>query len=227
VKLAPAEFLQVLWRERATAILRTDDQQVAANAMQAAVRGGFRSIEFTMTVPGVLELIAEFSERDDLVVGAGTVLTVGQAKAAVDAGATFLVSPVTDEDVIHAASELGVAIIPGTYSPTEMWRAHRAGAQLQKLFPVTAGGPAHVRSILGPMPFCRIVPTNGVDGDNAAAYLEAGAFALGFVGTLFDRARLAAGDFSAIEERAKQLLSAVATVTRPDQPPPAIGPSHA
>ena len=225
MKLSPADFLQALWRERATAILRTDDQEVAARAMEAAVRGGFRSIEFTMTVPGVLELIGHFSKRDDLVVGAGTVLTVEQAAQAVDAGATFLVSPVTDEQVIRSASELGVSIIPGTYSPSEMWRAHQAGAQLQKLFPVTAGGPAHIKAILGPMPFCRIVPTSGVDASNAAAYLEAGAFAVGFVATLFDATRLAAGDFAAIEEQARRLLSIVAGVSRPDQPPTLSAPS--
>jgi 2-dehydro-3-deoxyphosphogluconate aldolase / (4S)-4-hydroxy-2-oxoglutarate aldolase len=177
--------------------------------MQAAVRAGFQVVEFTLTTPGAFELIREFSARDDLVVGAGTVLRVEEAREAVLAGARFLVSPVLDEEVVAAARALGVAAMPGTATPTEMWRAHRAGAELCKLFPALAGGPAAVRSILAPMPFLRIVPTNAVNEDNAAAYLAAGAFAVGFVDALFDPAALARGDTDEVEERGRALLAAV------------------
>ncbi len=212
-------FLDALWRERATAILRTDDQRRAADAMEAALRGGFRICEFTLTTPGALELVAEFSRRPDVIVGAGTVLTVAQARAAVAAGARFLVSPVTDEAVIAAAVEAGAEAMPGTFSPTEMLRAHRAGASLVKLFPAPAGGPGAVRSILGPLPFLRIVPTNGVDAENAGAYLEAGAFAVGMVTSVFDPADLATGRFERVEERARAIRSAVAGVARAATPP--------
>ena len=158
--MTPDEFLEVLADARASAILRTGIEGAARPAMEAAVRAGFRVIEFTLTTPGALELIVEFSARDDLAVGAGTVLTVEEARAAVEAGARFLVSPVVDEAVIDEAARLGVAAMPGTHTPTEMLRAHRAGAQLQKLFPAPTPGPAFVKSILGPMPFLRIVPTN-------------------------------------------------------------------
>jgi len=135
------DFLAELKRQRATAILRTNSQAVAAAAMEAAVRGGFRHLEFTLTTPGALELVTEFSRRPDLVVGAGTVLTVENAKGAVRAGARFLVSPVMDEEVVRAAVDLGAVAIPGCHTPTELLRAHRAGAALQKLFPAPAGGP--------------------------------------------------------------------------------------
>lgn len=207
--MTPDEFLQFMWRERAAAIMRANDRERAAEGMRAAIRGGFRAVEFTMTTPDVLGLIAEFANEPDVVVGAGTVLTVEDARAAVRAGARFLVSPVTDEKVIAAAHALGVAVMPGTYSPTEMFRAHQAGAQIQKLFPVTGGGPVHVRSVLGPMPFLRIVPTNGVNRDNAAAYLEAGAFACGFVSPLFDPKAMAAQDFDAIEHRAREIRTVI------------------
>ncbi len=95
--MKPTEFVSFFRRERASAILRTDIADAAAPAMEAAIRGGFRIVEFTMTIPGVLERIAEFSHRDDLVVGAGTVLTEEQARDAVEAGASFLVSPVVSE----------------------------------------------------------------------------------------------------------------------------------
>ena len=140
--MQPQDFLDKLWTARATAIMRSDNQGKAAAAMEAAVRGGFSVVEFTLTTPGALELIGDFAKRDGLAVGAGSVMTVDQANQAVDAGATFLVSPVVDEAVIAAANERGVAMMPGTNTPSEMWRAHQAGAQLMKLFPVTASGPS-------------------------------------------------------------------------------------
>jgi 2-dehydro-3-deoxyphosphogluconate aldolase / (4S)-4-hydroxy-2-oxoglutarate aldolase len=220
------EFLSALWRDRATAILRTDDQKLAASAMDAALRGGFRIIEFTLTIPGALELIAEFSRRPDVLVGAGTVLTTPQARAALRAGARFLVSPVTADQIISEARAWGAAAIPGAHTPTEMMAAHTAGAPLIKLFPAPAGGPTYVRSVLGPLPFLRIVPTNGVDAGNAAAYLEAGSFAVGMVNALFDPADMAARRFDAIEERARGLRRAVEQVTRPDSPPEAQDPTR-
>lgn len=209
--MEPNDFVELLGRERASAILRTDDQEAAAAAMSAAVAGGFKVIEFTLTVPGVYELIEEFargSRGDGLVVGAGTVLEPAEAHRAVAAGARFLVSPVTDEEVIAAARELGVAVMPGTHTPTEMLRAHRAGAQLVKLFPAPAGGPVWLSSLLGPLPFLKVVPTNGVDAANIGDWLAAGAWAAGFTTPLFDPADMAAKRWDGIEERARAILEA-------------------
>lgn len=207
--MGAGEFIERFGREKASAILRTDDQDRARRAMDAAVRAGFRVCEFTLTTPGAFELIAEFAKKEGIVVGAGTVLTVEDARRAVDAGARFLVSPVVDEAVISEAGEMDVAVMPGANTPTEMLRAHRAGAGLQKLFPAPSGGPLWVKSVLGPLPFLKIVPTNGVDASNAQAFLEAGAHALGFVGTLFDAKDLAMGDWGAIEARGRAILSAL------------------
>ncbi len=208
--MTPDQFVAHLETHRASAILRTSIADAARPAMEAAVRAGFRIVEFTMTTPDALGLIREFAARPDLVVGAGTVLTSDEADAAVDAGARYLVSPVVDEAVIEHASALGVAMMPGTHTPTEMLRAHRAGAPLQKLFPAPGIGPAFVRACLGPMPFLRIVPTSGVDEHNAADYLAAGAFGVGFVAPLFDSEDLAAGRYDRVEERGRRLLAAVA-----------------
>lgn len=210
--MKPDDFVKFFGEQRASAILRTPIADAAAPAMRAAVAGGFKIVEFTMTIPQVLERIAEFSADGDLVVGAGTVLTVEDAQAAVDAGASFLVSPVTDEAVIEKALSLGVAMMPGTHTPTEMLRAHRAGAQLQKLFPAPGIGAAYVKNCLGPLPFLRIVPTSGVDGDNVGDYLRAGAHAVGFVSPLFDPGDIERGDFDAIEARAKRFLAAARAV---------------
>jgi 2-dehydro-3-deoxyphosphogluconate aldolase/(4S)-4-hydroxy-2-oxoglutarate aldolase len=207
----PNEFVALLGRERASAILRTSIDAAVAPAMTAALAAGFRIAEFTLTIPDAYSHIEAFARRGEGVIGAGTVLTPEEARRAVGAGAQFLVSPVVDEAVIGEASRLGVAMMPGTHTPTEMLRAARAGAPLQKLFPAPAPGygPAYVRACLGPMPFLRLVPTHGVDESNAAEWLRAGAFAVGFVAPLFDPGDLAAGRFQAVTERGRRLLAAV------------------
>ncbi|MFC1688160.1 bifunctional 4-hydroxy-2-oxoglutarate aldolase/2-dehydro-3-deoxy-phosphogluconate aldolase [Pseudomonadota bacterium] len=206
--MTPGAFVELFGREKASAILRTDSQEKAALAMEAAIRGGFRVIEFTLSIPGVYELVQDFSRREDLVVGTGTVMNEAEANKSVDAGARFLVSPVADEAVISAATHLGVASMPGTHTPTEMLFAHRAGAQLCKLFPAPAGGPAWVQSVLGPMPWLKIVPTNGVDEFNAAQWLAAGVFALGFVNPLFVPDDVQSGRWDVIEARAGRCIKA-------------------
>ena len=207
--MTPGGFVDLFGELKASAILRTSIADAAAPAMNAAVRAGFRIVEFTLNTPGALERIAEFSAREELVVGAGTVLTVDDARRAVEHGARFLVSPVVDPAVIEAAAALGVAMMPGTHTPTEMLAARRLGAPLQKLFPAPGLGPAYVRACLGPLPFLRIVPTSGVDEANAAEFLAAGAHAVGFVNPLFDPVEIAGGRFDLIEQRARRLLRSV------------------
>jgi len=207
--MKPEAFVQRFGQLKASAILRTDNQEKAALAMEAAIRGGFEIIEFTLTIPGVYDLVRDFSRRPGLVVGTGTVMDANEAQQSVEAGARFLVSPVVDEFVIHAARDLEVACMPGTHTPTEMLRAHHAGAQLCKLFPSPAGGPAWVKSVLGPLPWLKIVPTNGVDEHNVGDWIAAGAFAAGFVAPLFVPGDIAAGRWDAIEERARRCLAAL------------------
>jgi len=201
--------LNVIREARAVAILRCNDHSVGRNALAAAVRGGFRALEVTLSTPGAVELIAELARDTRLLVGAGTVLTVEQARAAKLAGARFLVSPVLDVEVVAEGSRLGCVVMPGCATPTELWKAHRAGAPLQKLFPAPAGGPTWLRSVLAPMPFLRIIPTNGVEADNAADWLAAGAFAVGCVRSLFAPEDLSARNWDSVERRARALLNAV------------------
>src|SRR5262245_52285121 len=111
--MTPSDFLTAFREHRASAIVRTKTEEDARRAMEAAVRAGFRVCEFTLTVPGAITLVREFGARPGLIVGAGTVLTVDDARAAVQAGARFLVSPVVDPVVIAEAARLGVAVMPG------------------------------------------------------------------------------------------------------------------
>ena len=207
--MTPNEFVERFKKEKASAILRTSDTDRARQAMLAAVRGGFRVVEFTMSIPNVTELIDEFSRMEGTVVGAGTVLTTDDVKSVVDAGAQFVVSPVVDVDVIKASIDCEVACMPGCTTPTEMLTAYRAGAQLQKLFPQVGTGPQWVKQCLGPLPFLKIVPTSGVTLENARSYFEAGAYAVGFVQSLFLPDDIASDNFDATEIRAKKILAEV------------------
>jgi 2-dehydro-3-deoxyphosphogluconate aldolase/(4S)-4-hydroxy-2-oxoglutarate aldolase len=210
--LPKEEVVAEIMRRRASAVMRTDDQGLARDAMSAAVAGGFRIIEFTLTTPGAIELIREFAAKPDLLVGAGTVLTSKQARQAVEAGARFLVAPICDPEIIQEADRLGVASIPGTLSPTEMYTAHRAGADFIKLFPAPPNVAEYVSAILGPLPFLRIVPTAGITMDNFMDALRAGAAAVGFVKPLFDPQDMAERDFSAIEKRAAEITRQIASL---------------
>ena len=203
------QVLAAMARERCSAILRTPHAAAVRGALQAAIDGGFRIVEVTMNTPDALDHIGALAERGDLVVGAGTVLTVEQAKEARAAGARFLVSPVTDPAVIAFCRQHDLVSMPGTYTPTEMMAAHRAGADVVKLFPGPANGPDYVRACRGPLPFLRIYPTSGVTEENCAAWLQAGAFGVGFVNCLFEPADLERGDFAAVRARAERMVAAV------------------
>jgi 2-dehydro-3-deoxyphosphogluconate aldolase/(4S)-4-hydroxy-2-oxoglutarate aldolase len=193
-------------RERVSAIIRTKDRSLAREAMEAAVAGGFRMVEFTLTTPGALELIAAFSKRPELLVGAGTVLSVELARDAVSAGARFLVSPVVDREVIEEAAELDVPSIPGAHTPTEMQTAHRCGADFVKVFPAPAGGVEYIKAVLGPLSHLRLFPTAGVTPENFLHYLEAGCAGVGLVGALFSPVDLTGGNFAAIRTRAGGII---------------------
>lgn len=167
-----------------------------------------------MTTPHCLEHIASLRQQahvhgESLTIGAGTILTVDDAKQAMAAGAQFIVSPVTDPQVITFCRQHDLVAIPGTYTPTEMMTAHKAGADMVKLFPGPASGPAFLRALHGPLPFLRVFPTSGVTEDNCEDWLAAGAFGLGFVGSLFEPSDMAHGRFDQIEARARRMVMKV------------------
>ena len=201
-----------LLERKISAIIRTDNQKVAKQAMQAAVNGGFRVVEFTLTTPGALNLITQFRENDDLIVGAGTVMSPTLAHEAVAAGAQFLVAPVCNVDVIKAAEKLNVVSIPGTFTATEMETAHRAGADFVKLFPAPANVAEYIRFILAPQPYLKIFPTSGVNLDNMLEVLNAGAAGVGFVRPLFDPEMIRTKNYEGIHHRAEEIVDRLASL---------------
>ena len=201
-----------LLKTKISAIIRTDDHKVAEQAMQAAVDGGFRVVEFTLTTPGSLNLITQFRENDDLIVGAGTVMSPTIAQEAVEAGAQFLVSPVCNVDVIQEAEKLDVVSIPGTFTATEMETAHRAGADFVKLFPAPENVAEYIRFILAPLPYLKIFPTSGVNLDNMLDVLQAGAAGIGFVRPLFDPEMIRNKNYDGIRQRAEAIVERLASL---------------
>ncbi len=200
------QIIDTMAARRLSAIIRTKDESLARDAMKAAVAGGFRLVEFTLTTPTALGLIEEFARDDNLLLGAGTVLSIEQARDAAAAGARFLVSPVCDPEIIAATAALDVVSVPGTFTATEMVTASLCGADLLKLFPAPADVAGYVASILGPLPDLRIFPTAGVTPGNFMQVLAAGAFGVGFTRTLFEPGDMESRNFAAIQRRAAEMI---------------------
>jgi 2-dehydro-3-deoxyphosphogluconate aldolase/(4S)-4-hydroxy-2-oxoglutarate aldolase len=193
-------------------VIRARSADEAAAAIAAIQKGGVSVLEITMTVPGAVELIREVARRvTDALVGAGTVLDPQAARACIDAGARFVVSPALNLETIAACREAGVAVLPGALTPTEVLTAWNAGADLVKVFPANAlGGPSYIKSLKAPLPEIGLVPTGGVNLQTAKDFIKAGAAALGVGADLVDLAALRRGEPELITERARQFLALVA-----------------
>ncbi len=202
-------ILERIRTERICAIIRALEEEVARDAMDAAVEGGFRFVEVTFNTPGAERLITRLAKRSELLVGAGTIMNVDEVDRAVGAGAKVIVSPIFDPAVVAAAGAHGCVTIPGTFTPTEMVTARRGGADLVKLFPAPANVADFIKSVLAPLPELGIVPTAGVTESNFVEILDAGAVAVGFVRSLFVPSELASKSYRAIETRARSIVERV------------------
>jgi 2-dehydro-3-deoxyphosphogluconate aldolase/(4S)-4-hydroxy-2-oxoglutarate aldolase len=197
--------------EGAVAIIRTDSAEHALAIADAVIAGGFRVIEITYSFAAAAETIAMLNKANesDLLVGAGTVLIPEQVREAVEAGARFVVSPCVLPEVIDAARELEVAILPGAFTPTEIYNAWSLGADIVKIFPAIRFGPEYLKAIRGPLPHIPIMPTSGVDGSNVAEWFRAGAVAVGAVSSVLDPELIQKGDWDALTKRARDFIEAV------------------
>jgi 2-dehydro-3-deoxyphosphogluconate aldolase / (4S)-4-hydroxy-2-oxoglutarate aldolase len=193
-------------------VVRAPSAAVALRAARAVHAGGIDVLEITMTVPdalGVLRsLAAEMGDR--VLLGAGTVLDATTARACIDAGARFIVSPGLDLETVRVARELGRPVMPGALTPTEVIAAWKAGADMVKIFPASAvGGADYLRALKAPLPQVKLLPTGGVDLRTAADYIRAGAAALGLGTALVDLKVLDREGDEAIAARARELLAIV------------------
>ena len=195
------------------AVIRLQDGSRLRAVVDALAQGGITALEVTMTVPRAIELIGEIAPTlpPGFLIGAGTVVDAETARAAVAAGARFIVGPVFRPAVIDAAHAAGAAAMPGCFSPTEILAAWDAGADVVKVFPATALGPAYFKDLRGPLPQVKLMPTGGVSLENAGEWIKAGAVAIGVGGALVDPRLVAAGQYAAITERAQRFIERVKT----------------
>ena len=193
------------------AVMRARDADGLLAAADALLAGGVRVLEVTMTTTGALDLIELARRRygDEILFGAGSVLDAETALAAIRAGAQFIVAPTLKLETITAGRRYGVPVIPGCYTATECLTAWEEGAAMVKLFPAGVGGPEYVKALLAPLPQLEIVPVGGVTLANAAAFVRAGAAAIGVGSYLVSQQLLDAGDVSAIQDRAAALVDEV------------------
>jgi 2-dehydro-3-deoxyphosphogluconate aldolase/(4S)-4-hydroxy-2-oxoglutarate aldolase len=210
--MAKAETLKRVLATGIVPVVRARSADEALAVVDAILAGGIDIIELTMTVPGATQVIAELVRRfgNDVVVGAGTVLDRDTARACIDSGAAFVVSPALDEPTIEHCRTEGIPVMPGALTPTEVVRAWRAGADVVKVFPCGAvGGPSYIKALKAPLPQIDLMPTGGVSLKTAAEFIQAGACALGAGADLVDLAALREGKAHLVTEKARQYVEII------------------
>ncbi|MGW9414697.1 bifunctional 4-hydroxy-2-oxoglutarate aldolase/2-dehydro-3-deoxy-phosphogluconate aldolase [Arthrobacter cupressi] len=204
--------LETIDRSGAVLIVRLENAEVAERVAEAAIAGGFRALEITLSIPGAVDVIRRLSAKhgpDGVVVGAGTVLDELSAYECIRAGADFLVSPQFNPAMIRTANRYQVPTISGAYTPTELVNSAEAGADILKLFPTEAGGIPYAKSVLAPLAHLPIMPAGGVTVENVGEWFAAGVAGVG-VGSFVTKAWQPDGDFSRVTAAAEEFLSAVA-----------------
>ena len=192
------------------AVVRAENADQGIRICRAVKEGGIQAIEVTLTVPGAIDVIRALREETkpaDILLGAGTVLDPETARAAILAGADFIVSPILNEEMVRLCNRYQKICIPGAMTATEVVKAMEAGADLIKLFPGSAFGPDIVKAIKGPLPQANIIPTGGVSLENVAQWIRNGCVAVGVGGELTGGAKT--GDYEKVTETARKFVDAV------------------
>ncbi|MFC5451789.1 bifunctional 4-hydroxy-2-oxoglutarate aldolase/2-dehydro-3-deoxy-phosphogluconate aldolase [Paenibacillus aestuarii] len=202
--------LQEIERTRIVAIVRGVSAAHISSVAEALWRGGITVMEVTLNTPGALEMISELQAKyaDRMYIGAGTVLDLEDAKRAVGAGASFLVTPNLEEEVIHWAKNEDIPIFPGAMTPTEIVKAWKAGATAVKVFPSASLGIAYIKELMGPLSHIPMMAVGGVTEANIKQFLEIGCYGLGIGGSVINLNEINAGNFDWITEKAARLVAA-------------------
>jgi 2-dehydro-3-deoxyphosphogluconate aldolase/(4S)-4-hydroxy-2-oxoglutarate aldolase len=206
------EVFNRMMSEGLVPVIRVSAAQEAIDVADAIKEGGVTCIEITMTVQGAIDVIKELTQKykDEIIMGAGTVLDPETGRAALLAGAQFIVSPTLNVDLIYLAHRYGVVVIPGAMTPTEILTAWNAGADMVKVFPAAQlGGPEYIKAIRGPLPQILLVPTGGVNLQNAGDFIKAGVSALGVGGELVDKKAVKEKKFHIITDNTRAFLKTI------------------
>jgi 2-dehydro-3-deoxyphosphogluconate aldolase/(4S)-4-hydroxy-2-oxoglutarate aldolase len=193
------------------AVIRARSAEQLTGITEALLAGGVPSIEVTMSTPKAIAGIEKLADRfgDKAIIGVGTVIDPATARDAIAAGAQFVVSPITDPEVIATTIRYGKVMIPGAFTPTEILRAWTCGGDIIKVFPSTALGPTYFKDLLAPLPQLRLTPTGGVDVKNCGDWIKAGAVCVGAGSALVSKDALANNDWAAITANAQAFVAAV------------------
>ncbi|WP_417383761.1 bifunctional 4-hydroxy-2-oxoglutarate aldolase/2-dehydro-3-deoxy-phosphogluconate aldolase [Gimesia sp.] len=204
------DLTQVLDRG-AVAIIRAQSGELLVDVSKAIYAGGLDVIEVTFTVPGVLDILAQVKRElgDQILLGAGTVLDTETARAAILAGAEFIVTPTVNTDVIDLCNRYDKLIMTGAFTPTEVLTAWEAGADIIKVFPAFVGGPEYLKALHGPLPQIPLMPTGGVDLETLPAYLKAGACAVGLGSSLVTKQMVESGDLDGIQKLTAEYMGKI------------------
>ncbi len=207
-----SEILAAMKQAKVVPVVRTSTRETAEGAVEVLRREGFAIFEMTLTTPGAVDAIRSLAERDDAIVGAGTVLSGEDALRCIEAGARFVVSPALRPEVVGVCAEHEVDCFLGAATPTEVFQAHELGCAGVKIFPAAQlGGPAFLGALKSVFPDIDIMPTGGIGVGDIATYLQRGAFCVGMGGKLVDEAALVSGNTDVIATAAREVLDAVAS----------------
>ena len=198
--------------EGLVAIVRVRRPELTLPLAKALVAGGIRAVELTMSIPNALEAVRTIDRElgDKILLGVGTVIDDDTCRAAIDAGAKYVISPITRPSLVAVAHALDRPVMLGAYTPTEAQAAHEAGSDFVKIFPADTLGPSYIKSLLAPLPHLKIVPTGGVNLDTMEAYLAAGSAALGTGSALLKKEIIAAENWGELERLAKRFADRMA-----------------
>lgn len=203
------EILSVIEKYKAVAVVRLPEPDMVEPVLEALYEGGIRVAEITMTVPNAISLIkkAVAKSPDDFLMGVGSVTNAEMTEKAVNAGAKYVVSPIMKKEIIDKANELGVPVMPGAFTPTEIQQAWEWGADIIKIFPADIVGMNFIKAVKAPLPHLKLMPTGGVTLTNGGEWIKAGACAVGIGSALLNKEAIKRGDFDIITNNAKILLS--------------------
>ncbi len=203
------EILTILLKTKIVAIIRLEDATPVYHVATALYDGGVPAIEVTVGTPNALAEIRKLANHKDILPGVGSVVDAATAKAAIEAGAEFIVTPTTKKEVIEMAHAHGKPILSGALTPTEILQAYEWGADIIKLFPASIFGLAYFKAVQAPMPYIPIMPTGGVTVENAVEWIQHGAICLGVGSTLVNKKLIAQKDFEAIKAVAQEMRKIV------------------
>ena len=214
--MSKKQILDEIFKRKVVAVLRVKEVDKLKKVIQAISDGGVSVAEITMTVPNAIKLIEKMSQEldENIIIGVGSVLNKQTAQDAIKAGAKYVVSPILKKEILETAQKHDVPVMPGCFTPTEIYSAFEMGADIVKVFPADIVGMPFFKAILAPMPNLKLMPTGGVSLTNAGDWLKAGACAVGIGYALLDDKAIKEENYLKLTENAKTIMNSINSVNK-------------